>query len=299
LTVPVKQLQSSLTCTANVPNARQNPVLLVAGTTMTPDVNFSWNYERAFTQQSIPWCAVTLPNHEMSDIQTAGEYIVYAIRHISALSGRKVDILGYSQGGMAPRWALRFWPDTRKDVDDFVAIDPSNHGTLDADAACTVGCAPAVWQQQTDSRFLQALNSGAETFAGISYTVIYSRADEVVFPNLDAAGSSSLHTGQGAIRNIAVQSICPADVSDHLAMGSIDPVAYALAMDAFTHAGPADPSRISPTVCTSLYMPGVDPSTFLPEYLNYLSTAGTVMATYPHTQSEPPLGAYVYAQPVR
>ena len=94
-----------------------------------------------------------------------------------------------------------------------------------------------------------ALNSLAETFAGIDYTVIFSRTDEVVVPNFDSSGSSSLHTGGGTIANIAVQQICPNDISEHLAMGSYDAVGYALAIDAFTHSGAADPSRIPATVC--------------------------------------------------
>src|SRR5205807_3044347 len=172
------------------------------------------------------------------------------------MSGRKIDIPGFSQGGMVPRSPLRFWPGTRRLVGDLVAIDPSNHGTLDANGACTPSCAPAVWQQRTGSQFLAALNSAAETFASVSYTVVFSRADEVVFPNLDASGSSSLHTGTGAIVNVAAQQICPPDLSEHLAMGSYDPVAYAVAVDALTHPGPANPARVSTSVCTTLFQPG-------------------------------------------
>lgn len=42
---------------------------------------------------------------------------------------------------MVPRWALRFWPDTRAMVDDVIGLDPSHHGTLDAYGVCAVaGC---------------------------------------------------------------------------------------------------------------------------------------------------------------
>ena len=54
-------------------------------------------------------------------------------------------------------------------------------------------------------------------------------------------------------------TICPLDVDEHLTVGTIDPVTYALAMDALNHRGPASPGRISPTVCTQAMMPGVDP----------------------------------------
>ena len=55
-------------------------MLLNPATGVTPEQNYSWNYERAFTAQGRPWCAVTMPQHTEADIQIAGEYLVYAIR---------------------------------------------------------------------------------------------------------------------------------------------------------------------------------------------------------------------------
>ncbi len=295
LSVPAGQLQSALSCTAGVAGDSRNPILLVPGTNLDPGPNYSWNYERAFAALHWPYCTLTLPYHTMGDIQTAGEYVVYALRTMAVLAGRRVDVLGYSQGGMLPRWALRFWPDTRALVEDDVGIDPSNHGTLDTDVVCHLECPPAYWQQASTSNFTAALNSRAETFAGIDYTVIYSRTDEVVTPNLNSSGSSSLHTGAGRIANIAVQQVCPADVSDHLAMGTYDPVAYALAVDAFTHAGPADPSRIPASVCTHPFQPGVDPATFPADYAGFLSAIGQAALESPEVPAEPALQCYVFA----
>ena len=159
-------------------------------------------------------------------------------------------------------------------------------------------CPPADWQQRDDANFIKALNTGPETFAGIDYTVIYSHTDEVVVPNTTASGSSSLHTGKGTITNIAVQDICPGDVSDHLAMGSYDPVGYALAVDAFNHPGVAKPGRIdAASVCTQTFQPGVDPQTFAADYAQYLAAIGQAGAESPETSSEPPLACYVYAAP--
>lgn len=299
LTVPPSQLAASLSCTPNVDNAVRAPVLLIPGTTLTPDVNFSWNYERAFTQSGIAWCAVTLPMNAMGDIQTAGEYVVSAIRTMHTRAGRTIDIVGYSQGGMLPRWAFRFWPDTRAMVNDFVAIDPSNHGTLDAYPICLLSCAPALWQQQTGSHFLAALNSGTETFAGISYTVVYSHTDEVVVPNFGPRPSSALTTGDGDVRNIAVQDICPLDLSEHLAMGTYDPVGYALAMDAFNNRGPADPARINRGVCIKAALPGVQGATFLSDFGKVIATAGQQLLTAQRVRSEPPLRPYVFGSPTR
>jgi len=161
-------------------------------------------------------------------------------------------VIGASQGGMLPRWAFRFWPDTRPMVDDLVALGPSNHGTTQGRVLCRRGCFPAYWQQMDGADFIRALNSFQETFAGISYTNVYTRYDEVVKP----PASSELATGDGSIANVAVQDICPADTYEHVTVGTIDPVAYELAIDALGHDGPADRKRISAAVCGEVFHPG-------------------------------------------
>src|SRR3954453_390242 len=289
LSVPAASLSASLPCSTSLTGISRDPILLVPGTNLDPQPNFGWNYERAFDALHWPYCAVTLPHHAMGDVQVAGEYVVYALRTMAARSGRKIEVLGYSQGGMLPRWALRWWPDTRRLVDDLVGLDPSNHGTLDAQVACHVQCPPAYWQQASNAHFYAALNRGAGTFAGINYTVVFSRTDEVVVPNLDATGSSSLHTGSGHVVNVAVQDICPADVSEHLAMGSYDAVGYALAVDAFTHAGSASAARVPAMVCAQPLQPGVDQSTFVTDYAAYVAYIGQSAQESPEVAAEPPL----------
>jgi hypothetical protein len=247
---------------------------------------------------NIPWCTVELPGNSMGDIQVAGEYVVHAIRKMHAEAGRKIAIIGHSQGGMLPRWALRFWPDTRAMVDDQIGFAGSNHGTIAAIPICLPGCSPAFQQQRSDSEFTKALNSGQETFTGISYTEVYTHTDWVVVPNFDSSGSSSLHGGGGEISNVAVQDMCPLDVNEHLLLGTIDPVAYALAVDALDHPGPAVPSRVAADPhfsCLALLMPGINPLTFATDLADAAAVLGTTIATYPHVSSEPPLACYVFA----
>src|SRR4030088_1509521 len=136
LTVPAAELASALRCTAGLAGSVRPPILLVPGTTVNPSADFSWNWERALAAQRWPYCTIELPGNAMADIQLAGAYVVKAIRTMHARAGRRLDVVGHSQGGMVPRWALRFWPDTRAMVDDLVGLSPSNHGTLDAIPAC-------------------------------------------------------------------------------------------------------------------------------------------------------------------
>ena len=135
-----------------------------------------------------------------------------------------------------------------------------------------------------------------ETFPGISYTNIYTHNDEFVQPNLSSNGTTSLHGGGGRITNVALQDICPLNVSEHIAIGTYDPVAYVIALDALTHPGqPADPARISRSVCSRLLMPGVDPATFAADLAGVDTTVATQLALYPRVQGEPTLKPYVYA----
>jgi Lipase (class 2) len=295
LSVPASKLAAALTCTGTLRGATHEPVLLVPGTTLNPATDYGYGWEPALSKLGWPYCTVTLPGNAMGDIQAAGEYVVYAIRTMHAAYGGRIDIVGHSQGGMVPRWALRFWPDTRAMVDDLVGLSPSNHGTLDAIAACAQSCAPAFWQQRSDAAFIAALNSAQETFPGISYTDIYTDTDEVVVPNFGPAASSSLAGGGGAITNVAIQTVCPADVTEHLGVGIYDNTAYQLALDALTHPGPANPSRVAATTCLSPLMPGIDPSTFAADYAQTLASVASAVAASPRTTSEPPLACYVTA----
>jgi hypothetical protein len=296
LSVPQDQLDASLECSGNLA-AGPAPVLLVPGTGSNPEHNFSWNWEPALTNLGISWCAVTLPDNALGDIQVAGEYVVNGIRTMYQRAGRRISIIGHSQGGMIPRWPLRFWPDTRAMVDDQIGFAPSNHGTTGAEALCSISCAAADWQQSDTSEFIKAVNSYKETFAGISYTEIYSHFDEIVTPNSDDTGSSSLHTGDGAITNVAIQDLCPADPSEHLAIGTQDKVAYDLAVDALQHPGPADPTRAAasdPGICTPLaLMPGINPATYPTDLAAAALDLATNTATAPAVKAEPPLACYV------
>src|SRR5690242_19523837 len=110
LTPTAAELDASLTCTDSVDDATTDVVLLSPGTATTSIESFGWNWEPALNQLGIPWCAMDLPEQALGPIDVAAQYIVHAIRTVSARSGRKVDVLGWSQGGMSMRWSLRFWP---------------------------------------------------------------------------------------------------------------------------------------------------------------------------------------------
>jgi hypothetical protein len=309
LTPSLAKLKASLSCEPSVKGAKVEPVLLNPGTSTTATENFGWNWEPALQQLGIPYCAYNPPEQALGPIDLSGEYLVYAIRTEYALAGRQIAIIGHSQGGMSMRWALRFWPDTRKMVADVVGLEPDNDGTTvitDQDCA-SLGCAAGDWDQTYQSPFIEALNSGTETFAGISYTNTYSTDDELVHPDSGPGNCSScLSTGAGQISNVELQSICPLDTSEHVEGGTTDAVAYALGADAITHAGPADPKRIPSSVCAEAFMPGVTSEqsaqaglTLLEPGLGSLGIlpgpVSNPVSGAPALHSPPPLPCYVYA----
>jgi hypothetical protein len=305
LSVPTIELAKSVRCSANLVSAARTPVLFVTPTLVDPEEAY-FSYERAFDATGVPYCTVRVPFFTTEDIQVSAEYVVYAIRKMHAATGHRIDILGWSQGGgPEPRWALRFWPDTRHLVAKLIDLEAPNHGTIllhtlcmggiCVNALCPTSCVPALWQQADNSNFTAALNSGQETFPGISYTNVYSHSSQFVQPNLGSTGSTSLHGGGGAIANIATQDICPLNVADHLAY-YYDPVAYAIVIDALTHHGPADPARIDRSVCGHLAMPYVNP-TDIPTYTLHIYNVIFLdrLLHEPHTSKEPPLKCYVTA----
>lgn len=98
---------------------------------------------------------------------------------------------------------------------------------------------------------------------------------------------------------MAIQDVCAADPSEHLAIGTQDYVAYDLAIDALEHPGPADPARAQandPSICTPLkLMPGIDPVTYPMDLAASAADLATNTASAPTVPAEPPLRCYVTA----
>ena len=287
LSVPPEQLDAALTCPAAFQSGRE-PVLLVHGTGVNAAENWSWNYGKVLTELGYDVCTVDLPNRALDDIQVSTEYVVHAILTMAGRSGRKVDVLGHSQGGLEPRWAVRWWDAARAAVDDLVALATPNHGTVAADAACAgVECPGAAQQMKQGSAFLGALNSPDETPGEVSYTSVYSLTDELVQP----AAPEPTAAFDGA-SNIAIQDLCPGRVGEHAAMAA-DAVAYAMVIDAFTQPGPADPARFDPLTCAKTSFDGVTAGPVLDLALDELANGR--FPDYRPLAEEPPLAPY--AQP--
>jgi triacylglycerol lipase len=217
--------------------AQPAPVVLVHGTFESASDNWPTVSPQI---KAAGYCVFALDygNRGTGDIPTsAGELKRFVDAVLGATGARRVSLVGHSQGGMMPRWYLKFLGGAAT-VDDLVGLAPSNHGTTNPGAlvAGATFC-PACDQQRAGSSFLQTLNAGDETPGAVSYTSIETRYDEVVTPFTSAFLAAGPNTA-----NILLQDACPADVVDHQFIPD-DRVALRWTLQALGRPGPADPAQ--------------------------------------------------------
>ncbi|MEV5507167.1 alpha/beta fold hydrolase [Streptomyces orinoci] len=217
-------------------SAHPRPVVLVNGTfklmaenwaALSPKLKAAGYCVFAFNYGKLETAPVPQSAAELKDF-------VEAVR--GATGAAKVDIVGHSQGGMMPRYYVKFLGGADK-VGDLVGIVPSNHGTTNPLAIPTgYTFCPACLDQRAGSDLLKKLNQGDETPAGPDYTVITTRHDEVVTPY-----TSALLSGPAEhLTNVVLQDKCPLDPFMH-DQATKDPVVAQWVLNALSRKGPADP----------------------------------------------------------
>jgi triacylglycerol esterase/lipase EstA (alpha/beta hydrolase family) len=168
--------------------------------------------------------------------KSAAQLKAFVDRVLAATGAAKVSLVGHSQGGMMPRYYIKYLGGARR-VDDLVGLAPSNHGTsnpLLLTPGLTYLC-PACLEQKTGSPFLRRLNGGDETPGRVSYTNIVTRYDEVVLPYTSGYLSGARTT------NVRLQDRCRLDLAGHLLIPSNGP-AIRIVLNALGRVGPASPT---------------------------------------------------------
>ncbi|MGW2619054.1 esterase/lipase family protein [Streptomyces sp. NPDC001500] len=181
---------------------------------------------------------------------SAGQLSAFVDKVLAATGAAEVDLVGHSQGGMMPRYYLKFLGGAAK-VGALVGIAPDNHGATlsglthllpyfpgaeDLITAATPGLA----DQMPGSEFLTGLNAGGDTVPGVRYTVIATKYDEVATP-----WRSQYLSGPG-VRNVLLQDLCPLDLSEHVAIALFDRIAFHEVANAL------DPAHATATTCASV-----------------------------------------------
>lgn len=242
---------------ANVPctpsSAHPRPVVLVNGTFSNAII--SWNAFSPLLKNN-GYCVYTFNYGGLFAGQigatgpvatSAGELKTKVDQVLASTGASKVDIVGWSQGGMMPRYYLKNLGGAAK-TNALIGLSPSNHGTSLDGLATLAGyipgaldlvntACPACRDQVAGSPFLTALNAGGDTVAGVRYTVIQTRFDEVVTPYTSAYLSGS------NVTNIRIQDKCILDLGDHISM-PYDHIVGREVLNAL------DPAHASSTLCT-------------------------------------------------
>jgi triacylglycerol esterase/lipase EstA (alpha/beta hydrolase family) len=212
--------------------AHPYPVVLVEGTfasmydsfeAISPDLVNNGYCVYAFNYgQTIPLSSFNATGNIPA---SAAELATEVSKVLAETGASKVDLVGWSQGGMMPRYYINDLGGAA-DVNMLVGFAPSNYGTtLDGlqtlvsdfgleglETGLLSATCPACDQQLEGSSFLTSLNQ-TPTVAGVKYVVIETTDDEVVTPYTNAFLPAAAN-----VQNITLQNQCPQDASDHISI---------------------------------------------------------------------------------
>ncbi|MEU9168116.1 alpha/beta fold hydrolase [Streptomyces sp. NPDC048420] len=190
--------------------------------------------------------------HGLGPIDKSAEQLKTFVDKVLAATGApETDLVGHSQGGLMPRYYLKFLGGAAK-VNALVGIAPDNHGTTLSGLTNLLPYfpgiqdllttnTPALADQVVGSAFLTKLNEGGDTVPGVKYTVLATQYDEVVTPY-----RSQFLSGPG-VHNVLLQDLCPLDLSEHVAIGLFDRIAFHEVANAL------DPAHATATTCASAF----------------------------------------------
>jgi hypothetical protein len=160
-------------------------------------------------------------------------------------------------------------------------------------------CDPSVIQQEYTSDYVSTLRAQGGASAYVPTTTFYSSFfDEVVEPQSGTGASAYILDERGVgVSNNEVQVVCagfPGGTFYGHAGVLYNPLTYALVVDALTHDGPGDVSRLGSLaeVCAPYAAPGLDLADVL-ETAGLIPIAALLLLAYPEKLSaEPALMSY-------
>lgn len=162
------------------------------------------------------------------------------IRQVLAATGAPaVDVVGFSQGGLVLRTALRL-DGVGALVDTAVLISPSFHGTTSPlVGAVPAAVCPACADQAAGSALLTELDAGGDLDGRVRYAVAVTSADAVVTP-----WQRQLPDGPAdRVRSVVVDQQCPTLVVRHEDMAR-EPAVVAWTVAALAARGVVEPTAL-------------------------------------------------------
>jgi len=170
---------------------------------------------------------------------------------LDATGAKQIDLIGHSEGTLMPRWYMERRGGAKL-VKRFIALTPLWRGTEVGGAAlfrdigsifglddpiqeAVAGICGSCPQFLRGSDYMNELNEDGEAIPGVRHTNIVTRYDELVVPY-----TSGLMRDGG--KNFTIQDVCPANVSEHLAV-AFDPVVVQMFLNAL------DPKNATEVTC--------------------------------------------------
>ncbi|MFF3987209.1 esterase/lipase family protein [Streptomyces sp. NPDC001797] len=238
--------------------AHPRPVILVHGTLGNSVDN--WLSLAPYLEDR-GYCVFSLDYGQLSGVpvfyglgpidQSAEQLSGFVDKVLAATGAAKADLVGHSQGGMMPRYYLKFLGGSGK-VNALVGLAPDNHGATLSGLTNLVpyfpgasdlikATTPGLADQIPGSAFLTKLNAGGDTVPGVHYTVIATKYDEVATP------WQSQYLSGSDVHNVLLQDLCSLDLSEHVAIGLFDRIAFHEVANAL------DPAHATATSCASAF----------------------------------------------
>ncbi|MGH3738853.1 MAG: esterase/lipase family protein [Micromonosporaceae bacterium] len=128
----------------------------------------------------------------------AQQFAKYVDGVLAKTGASKVDIVGWSMGGINTRWYLKALGGTAK-VDDYASLGTPHHGTNWAYGCPDIPC----FEMRPDSAFMKELNAGDETPGAVHYGSWWSPCDELVIPHESPVLAGATNTKTGCISHFA------------------------------------------------------------------------------------------------
>lgn len=214
----------------------RNPVVVLHGLGLNRDVPMN-KFQKHLISEG--WCAysVTYGSHSLvpwmgglTPMRDSTKEVAEFIRKVHEKTGKKVDLVGHSEGGVMSIYTPMTQPGIADIVERAVALGPAVHGaryygvadlwyfggdaTRNVAAAVlnTLGC-NACDDMATDGKVFNDFKANAGRIAqpGVKTTVLMSRADTLVAPEVSSID-------EPGVRNIFVQDYCADDKVGHLGL---------------------------------------------------------------------------------
>ncbi|KAG9825564.1 alpha/beta-hydrolase, partial [Aureobasidium melanogenum] len=301
--VTESSLRSAIYIPPSFTGGKVQPVILMPGTGATGYFTYIGNYIPLLTGSSYAdpvW--LNIPGYLLNDAQTNAEYAAYAINYIASITGKKVSIIGWSQGNIDIQWAFKYFTSTQKSTRNHIAISPDYAGTVNANLICPEGlpCDPSVFQQEYKgtSNFIDQMRLNGGDSAYVPTTTVYSGLfDEIVEPQQGTGASAYLLDARNVgVTNNYLQGICSGlpGGSFYTHEGVLyNPIAFGLVKDALINGGAGQTSRLDlNTLCNMYLAEGLNVSDLLLTENAILVAALSLVLYEPKVSSEPALMAY-------